>query len=197
MSTATEAVVGRREGASALVPSPLLGMVLFVLTEAMFFAGLVSAYLVLRAGQLDPWPPPGQPRLPVGLTALNTLALLASGALVAVARRRQGAPGTVAALATGSLLGWVFLLVQGREWLRLVGYGLTMTSSLYGATFYTLIGAHALHVLGGSVGLVVTLARARGGAYAPGRDVGLRLCELYWLFVVGLWPVLYVLVYLV
>jgi len=48
-------------------------------------------------------------------------------------------------------LGGVFLLVQGYEWVRLVQFGLTLSSDAYGTTFYTLIGAHAAHVLGALV----------------------------------------------
>ena len=82
-----------------LVPSATLAMALFIATEVMFFAGLVSAFLVLRAEALV-WPPPGQPRLPLGVTGLNTVLLVASGwtvqrALAATAtassnRRRSG-----------------------------------------------------------------------------------------------------------
>ena len=61
-----------------IVPSGILGMALFIATEAMFFVGLISAFLVLRAEALQ-WPPFDQPRLPVGVTGVNTAILLASG----------------------------------------------------------------------------------------------------------------------
>ena len=56
----------------------LLGMLLFVMAEAMLFAGMISAFTIVRSGALV-WPPPGQPRLPIEATAFNTLVLLASG----------------------------------------------------------------------------------------------------------------------
>ena len=175
------------------IPSGVLGMAIFLATEAMFFAGLISAFWVLRA-QTPLWPPPDQPRLPVALTGANTLVLLASGwtAHLAVRARRRGRAAGPWLDAT-ALLGLVFLGVQGTEWVRLLGYGLTTSSSLYGATFYTLVGAHALHVV---AALVVLLVIRGGGGRAGPQLERLELTRVYWLFVVAVWPVLYVLVYL-
>ncbi|MGH7393649.1 MAG: cytochrome c oxidase subunit 3, partial [Candidatus Rokuibacteriota bacterium] len=66
----------------------------------------------------------------------------------------------------------------------------------YGSTFYILIGAHGLHVLGAVAWLSVTLWLAARGRFADGRSAPLRACAMYWHFVVALWPVLYVSVYL-
>lgn len=177
-------------------------MALFLATEVMLFAGLVSAFLVLRAGAVA-WPPPGQPRLPVGVTGLNTLVLLASGAfmLAAVRAAAAGAMRRAARLLWVTLAsGACFLLVQGSEWARLVAFGLTMRSGQYGAVFYTLIGCHALHVLAAvtALGVVAIRHSGRSAAAAPrGRaPTELRVMAMYWSFVVGIWPVLYVLVYL-
>jgi cytochrome c oxidase subunit 3 len=176
----------------------LLGLLVFLATEVMFFAGLASAVLILRAGS-EPWPPSGQPRLPAAVTAANIVVLLLSavamqGALRAARRGRSRALGRRLALA--GALGVVFLGVQGAEWLRLLAHGLSATATLYGATFLTLVGAHALHVAGAMVALAVVLARAARGRYRAGDHLGVQLCGLYWWFVAALWPVLYVLVYL-
>src|ERR671918_296884 len=93
-------------------------------------------------------------------------------------------------------LGIVFLLVQGYEWARLVGYGLTMASGAYGATFYTLIGVHALHVVGALVWVAIVRAGVKRGRFLEPPAAGLGACALYWHFVVALWPILYVTVYL-
>jgi heme/copper-type cytochrome/quinol oxidase subunit 3 len=175
----------------------LLGLLIFLGTEAMFFAGLISAFLILRAGS-GVWPPPGQPRLPVAVTAINTLILLCSAytmhrAVPAVRSGNQKA--LVNWLAMTGALGTIFLGVQGAEWIRLVQFGLTLTSSLYGATFYTLIGFHGLHVLAAVIALLTVLGRAVRQRYSAQNHSGLELCRLYWFFVVGIWPVLYALVY--
>jgi cytochrome c oxidase subunit 3 len=181
-----------------LLPSGVLGMAIFIVTEIMFFAGLISAFLVLRA-QAMTWPPFDQPRLPVVVTGVNTAVLLASGwtMLRAQAALRRSQDGLVRWLGLTALLGALFVAVQGYEWVRLIHFGLTTSSSLYGATFYTLVGAHGLHVLAALVVLVIVLRGAAAGWFQPGDVVALEPYRMYWLFVVGIWPVLYVLVYLV
>ena len=173
-------------------------MLFFLSAETMFFAGLISAFFVLRLSAVV-WPPPLQPRLPVLVTGLNTLVLLASSvAMLAALRASRRADGRalVERLAATAALGVLFLAVQGYEWARLIHYGLTVTSGAYGATFYTLIGVHAAHVLGALAWLAVTLGVAARGRYVDGRVSGLRACATYWHYVVGLWPILYVMVYL-
>ena len=175
-----------------------LGLMMFIGAEVMFFAGLIGAFLVLRLSS-EVWPPPTQPRLPVWITGFNTLVLLASGvamhraSLAAGLRDQARLCGWL--LATG-VLGALFLCIQGYEWVRLIGFGLTMQSSLFGSTFYALIGLHGLHVLGALVWVGVVWALARRGRYASGPTVGVETCHMYWMFVVALWPVLYGLVYL-
>ena len=165
----------------------------------MFFAGLVSAFWVMRLGA-PIWPPPLQPRLPVGVTGVNTLVLLSSSVAVVAGIRALGGNRRRAAvrwLALAGGLGGLFLLVQGYEWVRLIGFGLTMSSSTYGATFYTLIGAHGVHVLAALGWLTVTVLQLARGGFAEGRLAPVQASALYWHFVVTLWPVLYVSVYLV
>jgi heme/copper-type cytochrome/quinol oxidase subunit 3 len=175
-----------------------LALVFFIGAEAMFFAALISSLFVLRTS-LPVWPPPLQPRLPIGITTANTVVLLASSAAMALATRalaRHHRREVVRWLAAAGVLGALFLVVQGSEWVRLISHGLTMSSSTYGTTFYTLIGTHALHVVGALAWLIATAglaARGRGGARAP----LVRGCALYWHFVVALWLILFVAVYLV
>jgi heme/copper-type cytochrome/quinol oxidase subunit 3 len=175
-----------------------LAMLFLICGEIMFFGGLVSAFLILRTSSAL-WPPPFQPRLPVGVTGVNTLVLLASSVVMVAAiraYRRGDGRGLVRRLLMVAGLGTAFLLVQGYEWLRLVQFGLTVSSSAYGSTFYTLIGAHAAHVVTALVWVGVTLGLAVRGRLAEGRTGTLRACAIYWHFVVALWPILYVSVYL-
>jgi heme/copper-type cytochrome/quinol oxidase subunit 3 len=175
-----------------------LAILFFMGAEVMFFAGLVSGFLVLRTSA-PVWPPPLQPRLPVAVTGLNTLVLLASS--VAMHRmvraiRRGDRVELVRRLGLVAVLGVVFLVIQGFEWVRLVAFGLTIGSSAYGTTFYTIIGTHAVHVLGALVWVGVSLVLAARGRFSPEHSAPLRACAMYWHFVVGLWPILYVAVYL-
>jgi cytochrome c oxidase subunit 3 len=175
-----------------------LGVTLFIGAEGMFFAGLVSAFLVFRTGSTV-WPPPFQPRLPIVVTAMNTVILLASAFTMHMSQRmirRGNLQGLVQWLTMTAGLGAIFLGVQGYEWTRLLQFGLTLSSGVYGATFYTLIGCHALHVFGAVIWLLIVLARAGKFRFTPQRCVGVQICGIYWYFVVALWPILFGLVYL-
>jgi len=176
-----------------------IAMLFLICAEVMFFGGLVSAFLVLRATAAV-WPPPLQPRLPVGVTAVNTLVLFASSVAMAAALQalhRGDTRALVRRLGLAAALGAGFLLVQGYEWVRLVSFGLTLSSDAYGTTFYSLIGAHAAHVLGALVWVAVVALLAARGRFTDGRTGALRACAIYWHFVVALWPVLFVTVYLI
>jgi heme/copper-type cytochrome/quinol oxidase subunit 3 len=180
------------------VSNARLGMWMLILAEVMFFGGMVAAFLMLRMNATE-WPPAQQPRLPVGVTAVNTAVLLASSATLARALRAVRAGerrGLTTWLGRTALLGSLFLLVQGAEWGRMVGFGLTVSSGAYGATFYTLIGTHGAHVLGALAWLALVRAAAVRGRYTARDHVGVATCAMYWHFVVALWPILYLLVYL-
>jgi heme/copper-type cytochrome/quinol oxidase subunit 3 len=175
-----------------------LALLFFMGAEVMFFAALVSALFVLRAG-MGVWPPPLEPRLPIAVTAANTVVLIGSSVgMVAALRalRRRDRARFVRLLATTAALGTLFLAVQGYEWVQLIGFGLTLSSSVYGATFYTLIGLHGLHVAGALVWLLATTVRATRAGFAHDRITPVQACAMYWHFVVGLWPALFVAVYL-
>ena len=175
-----------------------LGLMIFLGAETMFFAGLIGSFLVFRVAH-EVWPPPALPRLPVGVTGVNTLVLLASAltmrrAKAAVRRGRQR--DLVRMLLVTAGLGVTFLLVQGYEWLRLLQYGLTLSSGVYGATFYVLVGCHAVHVMGAVLWLLSVLCLAMRRRYTIRGHAGVALCAMYWYYVVALWPILYGLVYL-
>jgi cytochrome c oxidase subunit 3 len=182
----------------AVISNARLAVLMLLGAEAMFFAGLIGAFLVFRLGA-SIWPPPFQPRLPVGVTGVNTLILVASAVTMHRSLRvvRAGDLGkAIRYLRVTAILGGVFLWIQGYEWLRLIHFGLTVSSSVYGGLFYTLIGFHGLHVLGGLIWLLVVFVQAKQGRFSANRHTGLVTCSMYWTFVVALWPILYALVYL-
>jgi cytochrome c oxidase subunit 3 len=180
------------------IASHQIAMIAVIMSEMMLFAGLLGMYLVVRLSATM-WPPADQPRLPLVVTALNTLVLFGSlvpmtGALRAI--RRGDVTLAARRLVVTSLLGTLFLAVQGAEWFRLVRHGLTLGSSLYGGAFYVVIGCHALHVLTAVVWLGVVAALASRGRFSAMRHAGLEMCAIYWYFVSGLWALLFPLVYL-
>ncbi|HJW69028.1 MAG TPA: cytochrome c oxidase subunit 3 [Candidatus Binatia bacterium] len=198
--TADALTMPRRHVSTPEIPEPAvsntrLAIVIVITAESMLFAGLIGMFLVFRLSQA--WPPPDLPRLPVGVAALNTVVLFAS--LVPLTRALRGARAHDATGRGGvqiaTLLGALFLAVQGVEWLRLLAHGLTPSSSVYGATFYLLIGCHGLHVLAAVIWLGVLAVLERRARPTWSSSAGLEMCTLYWYFVCGLWAVLFPLVY--
>ncbi|MEC7220928.1 MAG: heme-copper oxidase subunit III [SAR324 cluster bacterium] len=179
-----------------LVSSSIFATVIMIMTEVMFFAALISAYMIIRSGA-EEWPPWGQPRLPVFATAINSLTLLASAFCLhrSVKVFSSQASQSKQLLALAIALGIVFVSVQGYEWVQLISFGLTITSSTYGGVFYLIIGAHGLHVIGGLLALLACLRRLNSTSQQLTID-NLRAAQIFWYFVVGVWPILYTLVYL-
>lgn len=183
----------RREPA---IPNGVLGMLIFIFTEVMFFSGLISAHAIVKsqsAGQM--WPPYGQPRLPVEQTAFNSLALLVSGVVLVFtwfAFRREKA-GARIPLLLSIVLGTLFVVLQGREWAALLAEGLTMQSSAYGGFFYLIVGTHALHAVGALIAMYWSYRQLDRGMLTSHQ---LATVSAFWYFVVLVWPILYWKVYL-
>jgi heme/copper-type cytochrome/quinol oxidase subunit 3 len=177
--------------------SRALGMALFIFTEAMLFAGFISAFIIVRTVvPAAAWPPPDQPRLPVERTAINTVALLLSGVLLWVAGKRFRTGGAREAnpwMGAALGLGVTFVGLQGVEWIGLLRHGLTLTSSQLGAFFYTIVGAHALHAVAAIVALGLAWRAMLRGKLTQGR---LTATSMFWYFVVLVWPLIYWKVYL-
>ncbi|PIQ26720.1 hypothetical protein COW36_00815 [bacterium (Candidatus Blackallbacteria) CG17_big_fil_post_rev_8_21_14_2_50_48_46] len=187
-----------------LIANSILGMIFFLATELMLFAAFISAYLVNRTNAGFAWPPPGQPRLPIEATALNTAFLIVSGVSLLWAwfslRQKKSVQKW---LWTTLLTGSIFVLLQGFEWLQLLRFGLTVSSSLYGAFFYLIIGAHALHAIAGLLFLWASLKQFQKKPELVNLPRPLQSAQslfpsaaLFWGFVVTIWPVIYGFVYL-
>jgi len=178
------------------LPNSVLGMIIFIATEIMFFAALMSAHTIAKATVLGGvWPPPGQPRLPVERTAVNTAILLLSGILLWIGNRRMSAePERALKFVAGAIAtGIAFVLLQGVEWVRLIREGLTMTSSNHGAFFYLIVGAHALHAVVAIIALTWAYVLMRRGTLIRSTFTA---TQVFWYFVVILWPIIYLRVYL-
>jgi len=178
------------------LPNSVLAMIIFIVTEIMFFAALMSAHTIARAtvpGGL--WPPVGQPRLPIERTGFNTAMLLLSGVLLFISSRRarDGYEKAHAYLAGAIATGVAFVMLQGVEWVALLREGLTMQSSTHGAFFYLIVGAHALHAVVAIAVLTAIYFPMRRGTLAPSTFAA---TQVFWYFVVLVWPVIYLRVYL-
>lgn len=197
--SATPATPATPQRRPVVMDNGAIGMLLFIVCEAMMFAGLISAFNIARAGAGGVWPPLGQPRLPLEETAINTIALLISGVLIAFAANRFHKAKAVSdtntnrLLLAGILLGIFFVGFQGMEWVALLSEGLTLTSSQHGSFFYLIVGTHGLHAVGAILFLAVCWFNALRGKM--GKSAFSAACVL-WYFVVGVWPFLYLTLYL-
>ncbi len=187
---------GRPMPRQKILPDGVLGMLLFIFTEAMLFAGMISAFVIVKsqaAGQM--WPPYGQPRLPAQETAINTAALLLSGIILLFAQYafKKSETRAVVPFGISIFLGLFFVAFQGVEWAQMLGQGLTMQSSTYGAFFYLIVGTHALHALGALGGMAWACVKLTRGTLTQS---AFTTVQLFWYFVVIVWPLLYWKVYL-
>jgi heme/copper-type cytochrome/quinol oxidase subunit 3 len=90
------------------------------------------------------------------------------------------------------VLGGLFVGLQGVEWVALLAEGLTLTSSSHGSFFYLIVGAHGAHALGALLALGYVAVRLARGSLQRSELVTV---ELFWAFVVVLWPFIYARVY--
>ena len=179
-----------------LADNCVFGMALAVFVEVMLFAGFIAGFSIVRnSTPAGLWPPPDQPRLPIATTAFNTAMLLASGVTLYLAHRAFGRRGPRPAarwMGWTLLLGGLFVVLQGVEWVRLIAQGLTLTSSQLGGFFYLIVGAHAAHALAALVALVIFWRAMRVGRLSPS---AFGAVQLFWYFVVLMWPIIYWQVY--
>ena len=180
------------------MPTALVGMLLFIASEVMFFGGLFATYFNARAAvPAGEWHPPDPGHLDVGLAAVLTVILVASSftmqfAVWAIRRGDTGGLKLWTAITLG--LGVVFLAGQMYDYSQL-GFG--VADGPFGTTFYTLTGFHGAHVFGGAVGLVIVLARALRGQFSARNHVAVEAVSMYWHFVdvvwIGVFATIYVL----
>jgi heme/copper-type cytochrome/quinol oxidase subunit 3 len=177
-----------------IIPDQVFAMLVLIFTEVMFFIALISAFVVIKGSRAS-WAVPANVTLPIALTAYNTLVLFASGALLWYCGRQVQTGKSLreqrSTLATAILCGSFFVGLQGYEWVQLIGYGLTMKSSIFGACFFLLIGSHALHAVAGILAMLYLYVKSSKKMQLA----DCRAVQIFWFFVVGIWPVLYGLVY--
>ncbi len=175
-------------------PSPLgVGVVVWLASELMFFAGLFAAYFTLRSVN-DTWPP-ADVELATARTAAATVVLVASSAamhMAVVAARRDDSRGASRWLGVTALMGAVFLANQVVEY---VEAPFRIDDHAYGSVFYLMTGFHGLHVLGGLIFMGAVAAAVVGRSRAPTHQT-VEVCSYYWHFVDVVWVAMFATVYL-
>ncbi|MBO0773219.1 MAG: heme-copper oxidase subunit III [Actinobacteria bacterium] len=175
--------------------SSVTGMVLFVASEAVFFAAFLGIWATSYAS-VRTWPPAGLAGPGLVVPTIGVVVLLASGAAVAQAMRLAHAPGSPRGLTAWLAAGLGCAVVFGV--LLAIGYAdipFGVGQGIYQSLFYMIIGLELAHVVGGAVLLAVVLVRASTGELALRRDP-VQSAAIYWYFVVGLGAVIYAVLYL-
>jgi cytochrome c oxidase subunit III len=185
----------KKDEAQGFSPKPFrLSLWILIAAIFMMFAAMMASYISLSSG--EQWPPIEVPRL----LWLSTGLILASSLTFEAARRSLKAGNDrvyVRWLFVTLLLGLGFLASQVFAWRQLVSQGLYLATNNHSTFFYLLTGAHALHLLGGILGLNYLLLRTRrrrAGAEAEmRRRAGAGVVSVYWHFMDGLWLLLFLL----
>jgi cytochrome c oxidase subunit 3 len=175
----------------------LWGMVFFLFSEVMFFAGLIAAYLALREDAIE-WAPTngGEPLgaefRPIFFTILlvsSSIPMQYAAFAIRTGRRRTLTISTLLVF----LIGAAFLISQGVEW-NDAHFGIQ--DGAYSATFYLLTGFHGAHVLGGVLFIFFVFVRSLIGQFDAGRNTAVEAATMYWHFVGLVWLLLFSLVFL-
>jgi cytochrome c oxidase subunit 3 len=174
-----------------------VAMLALILAETAIFGIFVVAYIYYIGKSLTgPYP-----RQVLELPIFNTVCLLSSSFTIWIAERalKRDARGAFRLWwAVTVLLGAIFLVGTGLEWKKLIYHdGLTISTNLFGTTFYSLVGLHASHVIVGLTMLSIVLIFSLTGKLKQEHSRQLEVLSLYWHFVDGVWVVVFTVVYLI
>jgi len=169
----------------------------FIGSECLFFASLISTYLVYKGKSLvGPFP---RDIFEIPLVTFGTALLLFSSLFVVLslnAAEQGNRKKTILWLALTITCGLFFIGMQVYEFSHFVHKGLTMQGNLFGASFYTLTGFHGTHVTIGVIWLFTVFIEVLRGKVPPAKALNLEIAALYWHFVDVVWIVIFPVVYL-
>jgi cytochrome c oxidase subunit 3 len=181
---------------SSRIDAQLLGILLFIISEAMLFGSFFTAYFFVRAiaGEGNPWPP--EPfSFPVSVALMNTIILVASSFTMHYALhsiKHNNRRGLQVGLATTFLMGAVFLGTQINEYTKA---GFAISDGAFASVFYGLTGLHGAHVFVGLTLLAIMNIRTARGHFTPDAHMGVECAGIYWHFVDVMWIIVFSTVY--
>jgi cytochrome c oxidase subunit 3 len=177
-----------------------VGVIVWLASELMFFAGLFGVYFTVRAQTEGEWPP-APTELDVSYALVFTIILVASSVTcqfgVFAAEK-----GDVFSLRRWYILtfvmGLIFVLGQANEYRNLVqNHGTTLASSQYGTVFYLTTGFHGLHVIGGLIAFILLIGKTKISKFTPSQATGAIVVSYYWHFVDVVWIGLFLTIYII
>jgi cytochrome c oxidase subunit 3 len=172
-----------------------VGMACLIIAESAIFTIFVVAYL-FYAGKSLSGP---TPREVLETPIFYSICLLSSSLTIHFAGKflERGRRGAFLALWSVTLiLGALFLYGTAQEWHRLIyEHGLTISTNLFGTTYYSLVGLHGFHVTAGLTMLAIVLLFGLAGRVGPEQSPRIDVLSLYWHFVDAVWVVVFTVVY--
>jgi len=180
------------------LPSWKVGFWAFIGSECLFFASLISTYMVYKGRSVvGPFP---NEILDIPLTSISTFVLLMSSLAMVLALdgvQRGSKKLTLIWLGGVILLGLTFLGFQAYEFNHFVHEGLTIGTNVFGSSFFVLTGFHGAHVAGGVIWLTTLWILAARNKLKAGDALKVEIAGLYWHFVDIVWIAIFTLVYLI
>jgi cytochrome o ubiquinol oxidase subunit III len=182
------------------IPNKKLFMWAFLASDCMFFGSLISTHLIYRLNPVE-GNPSATEVFDIELTSFSTFILLMSSLMMALsvaAIQKGNLPSMRRCLYTTVFFGLIFLGCQVYEFSHFVHEkGLTLSSSLFGSTFFVLTGTHGCHVAIGVLWLLSLNLYSYTGRLTPADAIDVEAAGLYWHFVDIVWIVIFTAVYLV
>ncbi|MFN0118469.1 MAG: heme-copper oxidase subunit III [Elusimicrobiota bacterium] len=169
-----------------------IGMWTFLVSEIMFFTGLIGSYIVLRFGASS-WPNPSE-FLNTKILTFNTLVLLTSSLTMALsvdAAQKNDMSKLLKNLFLTLLLGIIFLVVKAYDYVHMWGNGFTISTNLLGSFYYLITAFHGLHVLSGLIFILTLIVGVKKGRYSSSNYGRIEYCGLYWHFVDIIWVIVF------
>jgi len=174
-----------------------VGMASLIVAESAIFTIFVVAYLFYVGKSLSG----PTPREVLETPIFYTICLLSSSLTIHSAEKalERGGRGAFLALWMATfVLGALFLFGTGREWRRLIyEHGLTISTNLFGTTYYSLVGLHAFHLTAGLIMLAIVLVFGLAGRVGRDQSARVGALSMYWHFVDAVWVVVFTVVYII
>jgi heme/copper-type cytochrome/quinol oxidase subunit 3 len=175
-----------------------LGFWTFIASECLFFGTLISTYMVYK-GRAVVGPYPAE-IFDVLITTISTTVLLFSSLAMVLAlhavqlgRKKHAIMWLLAVIA----MGGIFLGMEFNSYLKYIDYGLTLTSSTFGSSYYVLTGTHKVHVVLGMIWMAILIWLIARDRIPPAKSEQVEIAGLYWHFVDIIWIVIFTLIYLI
>jgi cytochrome c oxidase subunit III len=173
-----------------------VGMACLIIAESAIFTIFVVAYLYYIGRSLTG----PTPREVLETPIFFTVCLLSSSLTIHLASRlleRDKRGGFLILWFLTIVLGGLFMYGTAREWHRLIyEHGLTISTNLFGTTYYSLVGLHATHVTAGLLMLTVVLLFGLAGRVGREQSARIEVLSMYWHFVDAVWVVVFTVVYI-